>query len=88
MLLELGVMKNGSIDIMCDNSSAIKLSRNPVMHRRTKHIDVRYHYLRNLSNEGAMKLVFVGTNDQVADIMTKPIKLDQYEKLRLQLGVQ
>lgn len=81
-------MKNGSIDIMCDNSSAIKLSRNPVMHRRTKHIDVRYHYLRNLSNEGAMKLVFVGTNDQVADIMTKPIKLDQYEKLRLQLGVQ
>lgn len=88
MLQELEIVNEEGIDIMCDNSSAIKLSRNPVMHRRTKHIDVRYHYLRNLVNEGVLKLVFCGTNDQVADIMTKPIKLDQYEKLRYRLGVQ
>lgn len=88
ILQELDVENCDYVDIMCDNSSAIKLSKNPVMHRRTKHIDVRYHYLRDLVNEGAMKLVFCGTNDQVADIMTKPMKLDQFMKLRDMLGVR
>ena len=88
MLQELNVVSRECVDIMCDNNSAIKLSRNPVMHRRTKHIDVRYHYLRNLSNEGVMKLVFCGTKEQVADVLTKPIKLDQFEKLRMLLGVR
>ncbi|CAA7019223.1 unnamed protein product [Microthlaspi erraticum] len=88
ILQEIGVLGDECIDIMCDNSSTIKLSKNPVMHRRTKHIDVRYHYLRNLSNEEVMKLVFCGTNEQVADILTKPIKLDQFEKLRGLLGVR
>lgn len=88
LLQELNVLAGGCVNIMCDNSSAIKLSRNPIMHRRTKHIDIRYHYLRNLTNDGVIKLVFCGTNDQVADIMTKPIKLDQFEKLRKSLGVQ
>lgn len=88
MLQELNAVSRECVDIMCDNNSAIKLSRNPVMHRRTKHIDVRYHYLRNLSNEGVMKLVFCGTKEQVADVLTKPIKLDQFEKLRMLLGVR
>lgn len=88
ILQELGVESCKCMDILCDNSSAIKLSKNPVMHRRTKHIDVRYHYLRDLVNEGAMRLMFCGTKDQVADIMTKPIKLDQFEKLRSMLGVR
>ncbi|KAE9620525.1 putative RNA-directed DNA polymerase [Lupinus albus] len=58
------------------------------MHRRTKHIDVRYHYLRDLSNQGVVKLIFCGTQEQLADIMTKPMKLDQFENLRRLLGVQ
>jgi len=58
------------------------------MHRRTKHIDVRYHYLHNLSTNGIVRLVFCGTEDQVADIMTKPIKLDQLVKFRSMLGVR
>ena len=88
ILQELGAIDEECMDVMCDNSSAIKLSKNPVLHRTTKHINVRYHYLRNLASEGIMKLVFCGTNDQVADIMTKPIKLDQFEKLRRLLGMQ
>lgn len=88
ILRDLGVEISKCFDIMCDNSSTIKLSKNPVMHRRTKHIDVRYHYLRNLTNEGAIRLIFCGTKDQVADILTKPIKLDQFEKLREKLGVR
>ena len=77
-----------SIDITCDSSSVIKLSKNPVMHQRTKHIDVRYHYLRNLLTNGTVRLVFCGTEDQVTDIMTKPIKLDQFVKFRGMLGVR
>lgn len=73
--------------VFCDNSSAIKLSKNPVMHGRSKHIDVRFHFLRDLTKEGAVKLVHCGTLDQIADIMTKPLKLDQFKKLRGLLGV-
>lgn len=70
ILHELGDVGDECLNIMCDNSSAIKLSKNPILDRRTKHINVRYHYLHNLSSEGIMRLVFCGTNDQVADIMT------------------
>ena len=73
--------------IYCDNSSAIKLSRNPVLHGRSKHIDVRYHFLRDLTNEGIIDLVHCKSEDQVADIMTKPLKLNAFEKLRGLLGV-
>ena len=88
ILKELGVLSSECIDIMCDSSSVIKLSKNPVMHQRTKHIDVRYHYLRNLSINGTVRLVFCRTEDQVVDIMTKPIKLDQFVKFRGMLGVR
>ncbi|XP_050919277.1 secreted RxLR effector protein 161-like [Lathyrus oleraceus] len=61
ILEQIGDKNYECIDILCDNSSSIKLSINLVMHRRTKHIDVRYHYLRDLSNQGVVKLVFYGT---------------------------
>jgi hypothetical protein len=64
--------------IRCDNSSTIKLSKNPVMHGRSKHIDVRYHFLRNLTKEGSIALIHCGNKDQVADIMTKPLKIDVF----------
>ena len=73
--------------IYCDISSAIKLSKNPVLHGRSKHIDVRYHFLRDLTNEGIIDLVYCRSEDQVADIMTKPLKLNAFEKLRGLLGV-
>lgn len=75
------------IDILCDNSSSIKLSKNHVMHRRTKYIDVRSHYLRDLSNQALVKLVFCGTREQITDIIITPLKLDQFVKLRRLLGV-
>lgn len=64
------------IDILCDNSSPVKLSRNHVMHRNTKHIDVRYYYLCDLSNQGVIKLILCGTREQIAKIMTKSLKVD------------
>ncbi|GAU44223.1 hypothetical protein TSUD_399870 [Trifolium subterraneum] len=73
--------------IHCDNSSSIKLSKNHVMHGRCKHIDVRYHFLRDLTKEGVVKLIYCSTQDQVADIMTKALKLDLFCDLRNRLGI-
>ena len=52
ILEKLGHKQDKCIDIFCDNSSTIKLSKNPVMHGRSKHIDVRFHFLRDLTNDG------------------------------------
>ncbi|KAI3501210.1 hypothetical protein L1887_29073 [Cichorium endivia] len=80
--------KAGTVEVLCDNCSAIKLSKNPVMHRRTKHIDVRYHYIRELVNKEIIKLKFCGTNEQLADMMTKPLTLATFEFIREEIGVR
>jgi hypothetical protein len=75
------------LTVLCDNSSTIKLSKNPVMHGRSKHIDIRFHFLRNLSSEGSIELVHCASKDQLADVMTKALNLPLFEKFRKQLGV-
>ena len=86
-LKELGHSDRGCTTVMCDNSSTIKLSKNPVMHGHSTHIEVRFHFLRNLTKEGTIELVHCGSQDQVADIMTKSLKLEVFQKLRKLLGV-
>ena len=78
ILKELGHSDGDCTTVMCDNSSTIKLSKNPVMHGRSKHIDVRFHFLRNLTKEGTIELVHCGSQDLVADIMTKLLKLEVF----------
>ena len=73
--------------VFCDNISAIKLSKNPVMHGHSKHIDVRFHFLRDLVKDGILELIHCSTQQQVADILTKPLKLDTFLKMRNLLGV-
>ncbi|GAA0149860.1 hypothetical protein LIER_37011 [Lithospermum erythrorhizon] len=73
--------------IKCDNSSTIKLSKNPVMHGRCKHIDVRYHFLRDRVKEGVISLIHCGSAEQVADIMTKALKVENFQTLRAALGM-
>ena len=87
ILEEFGLAQSGSTTIMCDNSSAIKLSKNPVLHGRSKHIDVRFHFLRDLTKDGVVKLVHCGTSEQIADILTKPLSLETFVRLREKLGV-
>ena len=87
ILEELQFYQHGPIIIHCDNSSTIKLFKNPVLHGRNKHIDVRYHFLRNLVAEKTIDLVYCRSEDQVADILTKPPKLKAFQKLRGLLGV-
>jgi hypothetical protein len=77
---------NGTV-IFCDNTSSIKLSKNPVMHGRCKHIDVRYHFLRDLTKDGAVEMKFCTSQEQIADIMTKALKLETFYKLRAKMGM-
>jgi hypothetical protein len=84
---KLGIEEKSGTVIMCDNSSTIQLSKNPVFHGKSKHIDVKFHFLRDLVNEGIVELSYCNSQNQIADIMTKPIKLEQFEKLRGMLGV-
>eukprot|EP00253_Pinus_taeda_P024150 PITA_24150 len=68
--------------IFCDNSSAIALSKNFVFHKRTKHIDTNFHYIRELVNNGEIVLEHCRTQEQVADILTKPLGWKSFEFLR------
>jgi len=80
------VQHKGTI-IMCDNTSTIKLSKNPVMHGRSKHIRVRFHFLRDLVKSEKIEFVHCGTQKQVADVMTKALKLEAFQKLREKMGM-
>jgi hypothetical protein len=62
------------IPLLCDNGSAIKLANNPVSHSRTKHIDIRHHFLRDHETKGGITLSHVSTEKQLADMFTKPLE--------------
>ena len=75
------------IKILCDNTSAINLSKNPVHHSRTKHIDVRHHFLRDNVLKGEIEVEFICTELQLADIFTKPLNYDRFNYIRRKLGI-
>lgn len=59
--------------IMCDNSSVMNISKNPIMHSGTKNIAIKYHFLKENVVEKEVKVYYVCTSEQVADIFTKPL---------------
>ena len=85
-LLDFG-MKFKEILLLCDNESAVKIASNPVQHSRTKHIDIHHHFLRDHVNKGDIKMDGIGTEDQLADIFTKPLAENWFCKLRNELNV-
>ena len=75
------------IIIHCDNTSAINISKNPVMHSKTKHISIKYHFLREQVSQKMVKLEYIDTKEQIADIFTKPLPKEAFDHLRHNLGV-
>jgi hypothetical protein len=61
------------VPLLCDNESAIRLVDNPVKHSRTKHIDIRHHFLRDPQQRGDIDIYHISTENQLADIFTKPL---------------
>ncbi|GJZ95228.1 retrovirus-related pol polyprotein from transposon TNT 1-94 [Tanacetum coccineum] len=85
-LIDYGIRLD-NIPIMCDNKGAIDLSKNPVQHSRTKHIEIRHHFLRDNVQKGNISLEKVSSEDNIADILTKPLKREPFNYLRLGLGM-
>jgi hypothetical protein len=85
-LLDYGVKFN-CIPLLCDNESAVKIDTNPVQHKRTKHIDICHHFLRVHVSKGDIVMESVRTDDQLADIFTKPLDETHFCKLRSELNV-
>ena len=76
-----------TLTIFCDNTSAINISKNPVQHSRTKHIDIRHHVIRELVENNVVVLEHVETSKQIADIFTKALDSVRFTSLRKSLGV-
>jgi hypothetical protein len=79
--------KLSKVPLLCDNESAIRMADNPVEHSHTKHIDIRYHFLRDHQQKGDIEISYVNTQNQLADIFTKPLDEKTFRKLRNELNI-
>ena len=84
---ELGVTDAGPTLIYEDNQGAISMAKNPVFHKRTKHVQIRYHFVREAVEQGTIILEYCRTDDMLADRFTKALARDQFEKLRAGIGL-
>jgi hypothetical protein len=75
------------VSLQCGSTSAISVAKNPVLHSKTKHIEVRYRFLRDNVEKGKIALIHVPTHDQLADIFIKPLDQATFTRLQGELGV-
>ena len=87
LLVDLRTAPKEPTVLMEDNQGAIAIARNPISHARTKHIDIRYHYVYEALQEGTIDLFYCPTEEMVADLLTKPLLRGPFEKLRLAMGM-
>ena len=87
ILEDMNEKQDGPTTIHCDNKSAIAMAKNPVHHQRTKHIAIKYHFIREAEAAKQIQLEYCTTKQQVADIFTKALPKVKFEQLRTMLGV-
>ena len=87
-LSELGVLFTKPIRLYEDNQSTIKLVKNPELHGRSKHIGVRHHFLKEQVQRLVFTVLYVASNEQLADIFTKALPIVQFENLRRLIGIR
>ncbi|GJY32007.1 retrovirus-related pol polyprotein from transposon TNT 1-94 [Tanacetum coccineum] len=85
-LVDYNIVLN-DIPVLCDNKGAIDQSKNPVLHSRTKHIEIRHHFLRDNIQKEKISIEKVSSEDNIADILTKHLKREPFNLLRLGLGL-
>ena len=88
LVTDVGESLEDPIVINEDNQGAIAMAENPVGHARTKHIDIRYHFVRDGVQNGVIILKYVATGEMIADILTKPLPKHPFEKLVMELGMK
>ena len=87
LLSELKVDTSAPTKIYCDNSGSIKLASNPEFHRRTKHIDIKHHYIRQLLTSNVVTIEYISTEKNNADFLTKPLPVTSFSKFRSSIGL-
>jgi transposase InsO family protein len=84
---DIGFLQDSPMTIYSDNQSCISLSRNPTFHARTKHVEIQHHFVREKIESGDINLVFCGTEDMVADVLTKGLTREKHCKFKEMMGV-
>ena len=87
ILEDVGEKQKVPTIIQCDNQSSIKLANNPVYHARSKHIETHYHFVREKIQSNEIDVLYCNTNDNVADIFTKPLGKAKFVICRDKIGV-
>lgn len=86
LLVDMGVPQSSETTLHCDNQTAIAISKDPVQHGRTKHIDMCFHFIHSLIADGVIKVIHCNTHDNLADV-TKALLGPKHEELRHRLGI-
>ena len=81
LLSDLFDLQPDATCIYCNNQSCVKLSENPLFHDKSKHIEIKFHYIRDMVQRGAVKLQYVATKEQIADVLTKPLMRAKFDYL-------
>jgi len=76
------------VELKVDNKSALALAKNPVFHVRSKHIRIKYHFIRSCLEDGSIKADHISTTDQLADILTKSLDKAKFEEMRGRIGLK
>jgi len=76
-----------AVELRVDSKSALALAKNPVFNERTKHIRVKYHFIRGCLEDGSVKANYIRTQDQLADFLTKSLGRVKFQKLQSRIGM-
>ena len=76
-----------NIPIYCDNTAVICLSKNPILHSRAKHIEIKHHFIRDYVQKGILVIQFIDTEHQWADIFTKPLIVERFDFINKNLNM-
>jgi hypothetical protein len=80
-------ISSNNIPLYCDNTAAIHLSKNPILHSRAKHIEIKHHFIRDYVQKGVIDLKFIETENQWADIFTKPLAVERFDFIKKSLNM-
>lgn len=87
LLGDLLVQDTRTVQLLVDSKSALALAKNPVFHERSKHIRLRYHFIRSCVEEGSIEASYINTKDQLADLLTKPLGRVKFLELCSRIGM-
>ena len=87
LLFDLFNIQLDAICIYCDNQGCVKLAENSVFHDKSKHVEIKYHYIQDMVQRGEVNLLYVAMNEQIIDVLTKPLARVKFEYFKERLGV-